>query len=165
MPIKIVRNEEGNCINFVGTSNPVYFNACLSAEVDPNNSNAINVINDIRTAGTSQKFYEFFNIHYTEWTKEDGSGFPNAAAVAAHITEVGNVTNYYNNTLSFDNTNLIDIRYGDLNYKNHPIITVFSVDINGVHHEIFPQIDYNTTLQRILITFGNENLSGFVVIR
>ena len=34
MSIKIKRNEAGNCIEFQGSSNPVYWNACLSGEVD-----------------------------------------------------------------------------------------------------------------------------------
>ena len=34
MAIRIVRNDTGNCINFVGSTQPAYWNACLSAEVD-----------------------------------------------------------------------------------------------------------------------------------
>ena len=34
MAIKIKRNDAGNCIEFQGSSNPVYWNACLSGEVD-----------------------------------------------------------------------------------------------------------------------------------
>ncbi len=49
MSIKIVRNEQGNCINFYGSSNPVYFNACLSGEVDPGDITLVNVKNDIKT--------------------------------------------------------------------------------------------------------------------
>ncbi|MCP4127536.1 MAG: hypothetical protein GY753_10795, partial [Gammaproteobacteria bacterium] len=73
MTIKIVRNENGNCINFVGSSNPVYFNSCLSAEVDPNASTLVNVINDIHTAASGVKEYEFYNIEYTEWQDRDGN--------------------------------------------------------------------------------------------
>ena len=52
MAIRIVRNEAGNCINFFGSSNPTYWNACLSGEVDSTDSNSVNVINDIITAQT-----------------------------------------------------------------------------------------------------------------
>lgn len=165
MSIKIVRNEEGNCINFVGSSNPVYFNACLSAEVDANDNNLINVINDIRSSGSSKKFYEFFNIPYTDWSREDGTAFDNPQDVADYITDKADVSNYYGNTIEYNNVNALDIRYGDLSYKKHPIITVFSIDVNGNTHEIFPGIEYNTILQRILITFGDDILNGFIIIR
>ena len=35
MAIKIIRNEQANCITFRGTSVPAYFNACLSGVVSP----------------------------------------------------------------------------------------------------------------------------------
>ena len=47
MTIKIVRNDAGNCVNFVGTTNPAYWNACLSAEVDSEDPNRINIINNV----------------------------------------------------------------------------------------------------------------------
>ena len=50
MAIRIKRNDSGNCITFEGASNPVYWNACLSAEVDPVDNERVNVINDIITA-------------------------------------------------------------------------------------------------------------------
>ena len=91
MAIRIVRNDNGNCINFVGSSNPVYFNACLSGEVDANDSTLVNVVNDIHTASSGQTEYEFFNIPFTEWEDRDGNSFADAAAVAAYITQEGNV--------------------------------------------------------------------------
>ena len=48
--IKIVRNDQGNCINFYGSSNPTYWNACLSGEVDVTDSTLVNIKNDIKTA-------------------------------------------------------------------------------------------------------------------
>ena len=50
MAIRIVRNEQGNCINFYGSSNPTYWNACLSGEVDSTDANSVNIINDIITS-------------------------------------------------------------------------------------------------------------------
>ena len=75
MAIQIIRNENGNCIEFRGSSNPVYWNACLSAEVDPNDSNLVNVINDIHTAASGEKEYEFYHIPYTEWRDADNNPF------------------------------------------------------------------------------------------
>lgn len=91
MTIRIVRNEAGNCLNFFGSSNPVYFNACLSAEVDANDSTLVNVINDIYTANSGEKEYEFYHIPYTEFVDANGDAFADAAAAAQYITDNGNV--------------------------------------------------------------------------
>ena len=92
MSIKIVRNDLGNCINFYGSSNPTYWNACLSGEVDINDNTLVNVKNDIKSeqAGASQ--YEFYRIPYTEFLDDTGTGFANASEVANYITTKGNVT-------------------------------------------------------------------------
>ena len=91
MAIRIVRNEQGNCINFFGSSNPTYWNACLSAEVDSVNTDSVNVINDIITSQTGTTQYEFFRIPYTEFVDSDGNSFVDAQAAADYITEKANV--------------------------------------------------------------------------
>ena len=91
MAIRIVRNEAGNCINFYGASNPTYWNACLSGEVDATDNNTINVINDIITAQTGITEYEFYRIPYNEFTDSEGNGFANAQDAADYITEKANV--------------------------------------------------------------------------
>ena len=91
MTIRIVRNEAGNCLNFFGSSNPAYFNACLSAEVDPNDSTLVNVINDIYTAASGEKEYEFYRIPYTEFVDADSNPFADAVSAAQYITDNGNV--------------------------------------------------------------------------
>ena len=77
MAIRIVRNEEGNCINFYGATNPTYWNACLSGEVDSTETDSVNIINDIITAQTGETQYEFFRIPYTEFVDADGNGVHN----------------------------------------------------------------------------------------
>ena len=62
MAIQIKRNVAGNCINFYGSSNPTYWNACLGAETDGPDNTLVNVINDIATAQTGVTQYEFYNI-------------------------------------------------------------------------------------------------------
>jgi len=91
MAIKIKRNEAGNCIEFQGSSNPVYWNACLSGEVDPTDVSLVNIINDIKTSQTGVNQYEFFRIPYTEFLDEDGFVFNNAQEVADYVTLKGNV--------------------------------------------------------------------------
>ena len=91
MAIKIVRNEAGNCVTFQGSSNPVYWNSCLSGEVDSVDSNAVNIKNDIRTIAEDRTIYEFFRIPYTEFLDADGNSFANAQAAADYITQEANV--------------------------------------------------------------------------
>ena len=64
MAFKVTRNAAGNCINFIGSSNPAYWNACLSAEVDAGVAGTINVINDIRTATEGTTQYEFYQMPF-----------------------------------------------------------------------------------------------------
>ena len=91
MAIIIKRNDAGNCIEFQGSSNPVYWNSCLSGAVDSSDSNAVNVINDIKTAQTGIEQYEFFRIPFTEFRDEDGVAFVDAQTTADYITLKGNV--------------------------------------------------------------------------
>ncbi len=90
MTIKIVRNADGNCITFEGSTNPVYFNACLSGEVDPVYADRVNVINDIATAQSADTVYEFYQIDYTNFRDADNNPFASAVDAANYITAQGN---------------------------------------------------------------------------
>ena len=92
MTIRIVRNSDGNCITFEGTSSPAYWNACLSAEVDATYPSKVNIINDIATAQSGTTVYEFYQIDYTEFSDADNVAFGTAADAAAYITAQGNVS-------------------------------------------------------------------------
>ncbi len=91
MSIKISRNEQGNCINFLGSSNPTYWNACLSGEVDSSLPDTVNVVNDIITATSGIKQYEFFQVPFTEFSDRDGNSFADAQECADYITANANV--------------------------------------------------------------------------
>ena len=93
MTIKISRNAAGNCINFVGSSLPAYFNACLSGEVDSDDPTKINVINDIQTENNpnGEIRYEFYQIPFTDFADKDGVPFADAQAAADYITQEGRV--------------------------------------------------------------------------
>ena len=92
MAITIIRNQDGNCITFRGSTNPVYFNACLSGEVAGTGAlaNYVNVRNDVASAGGSD-IYEFYQIEYTEFRRADNSTFTSAQEAADYITSQGNV--------------------------------------------------------------------------
>ncbi len=87
MAIRIERNEAGNCINFHGASNPTYWNACLSGEVDSSDANTVNVINDIITAQTGYTEYEYYRVPFTEFVDAEGNAFADAQACADYISE------------------------------------------------------------------------------
>lgn len=93
MTIKITRNEAANCINFVGSTNPAYFNACLSAEVNAEDSTRFNIINDIRTTASPTTQYEFYAVEYTNFSDKDGNSFANAQAAVDYVNENANVAN------------------------------------------------------------------------
>ena len=91
MAIRIVRNDAGNCVNFYGTTNPTYWNACLSGEVDPTDNTKLNIINDIRTAAEGETIYEFYQMDFTEFADADGNAFASAQEAADYVTEKANV--------------------------------------------------------------------------
>ena len=91
MAIRVERNEQGNCVNFHGSSNPTYWNACLTAYVDDAVSDSINIVNDIITAQTGVTEYEFFQIPFTEFTRADNSDFSTAQEAADYITQAARV--------------------------------------------------------------------------
>ena len=91
MTIRITRNAAGNCINFIGSSMPAYFNACLSGEVDPDDNTKVNIINDVQSEAQGQTRYEFYQIPYTELSDKDGAQFASAQEAADYVTSQGNV--------------------------------------------------------------------------
>ena len=92
MSIKITRNPEGNCINFVGSSNPAYWNACLSAVVNSDDTDRLDVINDIRSASASDIQYEFYAMSYETFADKDGNPFTTAQEAVDYINTNANVT-------------------------------------------------------------------------
>ena len=105
MAIRIVRNNNGNCVTFVGSSQPAYWNACLSGEVNDEDNTRVNVVNDVRTTDTDDPIYEFFAVPYTEFQDADGNSFADAAEAAAYITEKANVIG---GAIEFDAVTAVD---------------------------------------------------------
>ena len=92
MTIRISRNAAANCINFVGSSLPAYYNACLSGAVDAD-TGTVNVVNDVQTANNpnGEIKYEFYQIPHTQLADKDGNPFATAQEAADYITQEGNV--------------------------------------------------------------------------
>lgn len=90
MTIQIKRNNAGNCITFVGSSKPVYFNSCLSGRVNPDDNTRIDIINDINTTDVNNPVFEFFAVDYTLFRDADNNAFATAQDAADYITSQGN---------------------------------------------------------------------------
>lgn len=167
MPIKIVRNNAGNCINFLGTSNPVYWNACLSAEANAVNSDNINIRNDIRSAEQEEVVYEFFDVPYTEFRDKDGNSFDNVTDAVDYITEQSNVVS---NTGKFilSATDTLDFEVDNL----HATILLDNGDyypVNTLHAEANDDGNINiTTVRGDIIIYkdlrvANATINGVAV--
>lgn len=91
MAIRISRNDAGNCINFIGSTQPAYWNACLSGQVNEEDGNLVDVINDIRSIQQGVTEFEFYAVPYTDFEDKDGNAFANATECADYITANSNV--------------------------------------------------------------------------
>ena len=91
MAIRITRNEEGNCITFVGSSNPAYFNACLSAQINSDDATRVDIINDIRSENEETTQYEFYAVDIVDFADKDGNSFTDAQAMVDYVNTNANV--------------------------------------------------------------------------
>ena len=103
MAIKIIRNEEGNCIQFEGTTLPVYWNACLSAKVNGSNPNNIDIVNNIETGQTGIEKQELTNEHYTNFLDKDGNSFNNVQDTIDYINSSANASGVTGNGIDLSN--------------------------------------------------------------
>ena len=91
MAIRITRNEEGNCITFVGSSNPAYWNACLSAQINADDATRVDIINDIRSENEETTQYEFYAVDIVDFADKDGNSFADAQAMVDYVNANANV--------------------------------------------------------------------------
>ena len=111
MTIRVVRNDAGNCVNFYGTSNPTYWNACLVALPDPTYPNLISVKNEIRSVEEGEDVFEFYQLPFDLFVKADGSAFVDRDEAVEYISEaahvIGNTGTFIlsdTDTLAFEKT-------------------------------------------------------------
>jgi hypothetical protein len=129
MSIRVARNASGNCLVFYGQTNPVYFNACLTAEIT--DVDYVSVKNDIAsfTLDTGETTtYEYYRIHYSEWENGDGDYFESAQEVVDYINSIGNVTDVPTGGYSFSGVQSLDFVHDETKTS-----ILFS---NGDHHGI-----------------------------
>jgi hypothetical protein len=92
MAIRISRNEAGNCLNFIGSTQPAYWNACLSAQLNADDSSRVDIINDIRSANEAEVKFEFYAVDYTDYADRDGNVFQSAQEMVDYIDANANVS-------------------------------------------------------------------------
>jgi hypothetical protein len=92
MAIKISRNEAGNCINFIGSTQPAYWNACLSAQINTEDNTRINILNDIRSNVEGEVVYEFYAVPFVDFVDSNGQAFADVQAAVDYININANVS-------------------------------------------------------------------------
>lgn len=106
MTIKVQANPNANAVNFIGSSNPTFWNAHLEGEVNSDDNTRINVINKI--SGTDDSpIYEFWAIPFEQILDRDGNSFSSADSAAAYITAECNLV-LGDGTLEVGLTNTLD---------------------------------------------------------
>lgn len=91
MSIRITRNEAGNCITFVGSSNPAYWNSCLSAQINADDATRFDIINDIRSLNDAETQYEFYAVDFNDFADKDGNAFTDVQAAVDYVNTNANV--------------------------------------------------------------------------
>lgn len=122
MSIRITRNEAGNCITFVGSSNPAYWNSCLSAQINADDATRFDIINDIRSLNDAETQYEFYAVDFNDFADKDGNAFADVQAAVDYVNTNANVIG-----VSSDGNDLTDV---DINFRLDATSTSIIMD-NG----------------------------------
>ena len=169
MSIRVIRNEQGNCVQFEGTTLPVYWNACLSARINSTNANNIDIVNDIETGQTGVEKQEITNTPYTEFLTREGAAFANAQEAVNYITENANVTGVTGNGVDLTGT-IVDFKLDDTstsimldNGYNYGVNTIKAIaHSDGTIHIVSGQgdLDYFINLDNANVTIAGVAVSG-----
>lgn len=85
MTIRIQRNAAGNCIEFVGSSLPAYYNFLLLAQLNAEDPTRVDILNDARTNEKGNTEFEFYALDFNDYSDGDGAAFPSASAMVAYF--------------------------------------------------------------------------------
>ncbi len=125
--IRVERNAAGNCLTFHGQTNPVYFNACLHAEIT--DTDYVSIVNDIATGANPTESYEYYRVHFSEWQASDFSTFSTAQEVVDYINSIGNVHDAAGGGQSFGPEESMDFTIDE----THTSILMDNGDHHGVN--------------------------------
>ena len=110
--IRVVHNHAGNCINFYNSTQPVFWNGCLSASVSAGTTDRINIENNIRDVGAGSSIYEFFRVPYTLFVDADNVGFSSAQGAVNYINDAANTISQTGRFIMSD-SDTIDFKVDD----------------------------------------------------
>ena len=110
--IRVVHNHAGNCINFYNSTQPVYWNGCLKAEVSVGTTDKINIENNIRDVGAGSSVYEFFRVPHTIFVDANNVGFSSAQAAVDYINDAANTISQTGRFIMSD-SDTIDFKVDD----------------------------------------------------
>lgn len=85
MSIRIERNAAGNCIEFVGSSLPAYYNFLLSAQLNAEDPTRVDITNDARTNQKGNTEFEFYALDFNDYSDSDGVVFASAQAMVNYF--------------------------------------------------------------------------------
>lgn len=85
MAILIKRNAAGNCIEFIGSSLPAYYNFILSAQINAEDPTRVDILNDARTSEKGNTEFEFYALDFTDYADADGNVFTSAAEMVTYF--------------------------------------------------------------------------------
>jgi hypothetical protein len=170
MAIKVLRNDQGNCVQFGNSTNPVYWNACLRAVQDSTDPSLINIINDSRTDSSDSVIYEFYNIPYTEFVDGNEIAFTSVESAVEYINNSSKSSNNVNTVwlgadgyidFSYNSTEeYIVTSYGDF----FPINSVTAVKCFRGNISVVSSVGtkvYYTNGYQSNITINGEAVSSF----
>jgi len=165
MSIRIQRNENANAITFQGSSQPAYWNNCLSGEVNETDNTRINVLNTVRTTDSDSPVYEFFAVPFTEFRTALGTAFNTAQECADYITEQANATAI--GIIEFGATDAVDFQRDATNTTilastghSYPVNSIKAVGEADGTITIKENVDNGSDLMRFVrkanVTFGGQ---------
>ena len=85
MTIRIRRNPSGNCVEFVGSSLPAYYNYLLRAQLNVENPNRVDILNDARSGEKGNTEFEFFALDFADYSDDAGVVFTSAQAMVDYF--------------------------------------------------------------------------------
>lgn len=88
MSIRIERDRLANVIKFHGSSTPIHPNNVLTAQVNADDADRLDIINSVGGG----LFYEYYAIHHSEFVREDNTPFGGALDAVDYINNAANAS-------------------------------------------------------------------------
>jgi len=110
MTIAIARNTAGNCVEFRGSSLPVYYNFVLRAQLNTTNPARVDIINEARSNENGNTEFEFFGLDFNDYSRDDLTPFASAQEMVDYF-------NFKARVIGFTTDDGIDLSGFDLDFR------------------------------------------------